>query len=193
MSMKSLTFAVSLFAAVTLTHAAFVDYRSGAAETQPQFRTMQDSQIAANQMMYLQSRKLACTELSLDVAAPKRGIWRGLTKSRWTESGLCCGVFELLVRMKGAETRTTLLRSLAVPKNRLQLSHEVGIDWKAVDSHVAKLLQFSLAQELYTVGTCKVYSLTPKGKRALELAELCRMEDLGSGCGDRSPVDANVE
>jgi hypothetical protein len=182
MSTNSLTLAVFLFAAVTLTHAAFIDYRSGAAEIQPQYRTMQDSKIAANQMLYLQTRKLACAELTLDVGGPKRCVWRGLVKSRWTESGLCCGVFELLVRMKGGETRTNLLRSLFEPKNKLQLSRELGIDWKAIDGHAGKLLQYALVQEVFMVGTCKVYSITQKGRRALELAHVCRPDGAESFC-----------
>jgi len=172
MSTKSLSLAVFLFTAITLTHASFVDYRSGAAETQPQFRMMQDNKIEANQMLYLQARKLGGAEIILDVgASDKRSIWRGTIKSKWTESGLCCGVFELLVRMKGGKSRTMLLRSLLKPRNKLQLSHELGIDWKAVDGHIAKLLQFSLVTEIVTVGTCKVYSITQKGLYALELLD----------------------
>jgi hypothetical protein len=35
------------------------------------------------------------------------GARRGTSwKGRWTENGLCCGVFELLVKMKGSKTRT---------------------------------------------------------------------------------------
>jgi hypothetical protein len=56
LSTKALSLALFLFTAVTLTHAALVDYRSGAAETQPQFK--HDSKMA-NQMLYLQARKLA--------------------------------------------------------------------------------------------------------------------------------------
>jgi hypothetical protein len=172
MSTKSLSLAVFLFTALTLTHAAFVDYRSGAAETQPQFRTMQDSKMAANQMQYLQARKLAGAEITIDAGgSDRRSVWRGAIKSRWTEGGLCCGVFELLVRMKGGATRIMILRSLQEPKNKLQISHELGIDWKAVDGHVAKMLQFSLVQEVLTVGTAKVYSITQKGRRALELID----------------------
>lgn len=172
MSTKRLSLALFLFTAITLTHASFVDYRSGAAETQPQFRTMQDSKIAANQMLYLQARKLGVAEIILDIgASDKRDNWRGAIKSKWTESGLCCGVFELLVKMKGGRTRTMLLRSLLKPMNKLQLSHELGIDWKAVDRHITKLLQFSLVSELVTVGTCRVYSITQKGRHALELLD----------------------
>lgn len=157
---------------MTLTHAALVDYRSGAAETQPQFKTTQDSKMAANQMFYLQTRKLAGAEITLDVGRnDRRDIWRGMIKARWIESGLCCGVFELLVRMKGGRTRTMLLRSLLEPRNKLQLSHELGIDWKAVDGHIAKLLHYSLVTVVVTVGTCRVYAITQKGRQALELAD----------------------
>lgn len=173
MSTKTISLAVFLFTALTLTHAALVDYRSGAAETQPQFKTMQDSKIGGNQMLYLQARKLAGAELSLgDFGADsRRGVWRGLTRSRWTEMGLCCGVFDLLVNMRGGRTRTMLLRSLLEPKNKLQLSHEFGIDWKAVDGHMTRLLQYGLADEIMIVGTCRVYATTRKGKCALELAD----------------------
>jgi hypothetical protein len=59
MSTKTLSLALFLFTALTLTHAALVDYRSGAAEIQPQFRKAQDGNSTANQMFYLQARKLA--------------------------------------------------------------------------------------------------------------------------------------
>jgi predicted transcriptional regulator len=128
--------------------------------------------MAANQMSYLQARKLAGAEITLDVGGnDRRGVWRGVIKSKWTESGLCCGVFELLVRMKGGRTRTMLLRSLLEPKNKLQLSHVVGIDWKAVDAHISRLLQYSLVAEVMAVGTCRVYAITQKGRQALKLAE----------------------
>lgn len=170
MSTKTLSLALFLFTALTLTHAALVDYRSGAAETQPQFRKADSN--AANQMLYLQARKLAGAEITLDVGGnDRRSIWRGAIKSRWTESGLCCGVFELLVRMKGGRTRMMLLRSLLEPKNKLQLAHELGIDWKAVDGHMTKLAQYSLVGEVVTVGTCKVYAITQKGRLALKLAD----------------------
>jgi hypothetical protein len=169
MSTKTVSLALFLFTALTLTHAALVDYRSGAAETQPQSRTTQDK--IASQMFYLQVRK-ASGAVTLDVGIYNgRGIWRGVIRSKWTESGLCCGVFELLVKMKGGRTRVMLLRSLLEPRNKLQLSHELEIDWKAVDGHIAKLLQFSLVVEIVTAGTCRVYSITQKGRQALELAD----------------------
>ena len=156
MSVRSLHIAVFLFTAITLTHAVFVDYRSGAAETQPRFKAMQESKVQANQMVYLQARKLGGAEITLVAGASRGGIWRGSIKSRWVENGLCCGIFELLVRMKGGPTRTKMLRSLVEPRNKLQLAHELAIDWKAVDGHIVKLAQFNLVEELLTVGTCKM-------------------------------------
>ena len=170
MSMKTFSLAVFLFTALTLTHAAFVDYRSGAAETQPQFKAMQDKM--ANQMLYLQARKLGGAELVFgNLVDGTRRIWRGITRSEWINNGLCCGVFELLIKMKGGRTRTMLLKSLYEPKNRLQLSNEIGIDWKAIDCHMGRLLEYGLAAEVMAVGTCKVYGITQKGRRAIELVE----------------------
>lgn len=65
-----------------------------------------------------------------------------------------------------------LLKSLAaVPKNRLQLSHELDIDWRAVDGHINKPLNYGFVAEAATVGTCKVHAITQKAIRALELAD----------------------
>ena len=173
MSTKTLSLALFLFTALTLTHAALVDYRSGI-----ESRAGNDSKLMANQLLYLQTRKLAGAELSHVVKANDRlGIWRGKTRSRWIENGLCCGVFELLVNMKGGRTRKTLLRLLLEPKNKLQMSHELDIDWKAVDGHVVKLLHYNLVSEIVTAGTCKLYAITLKGRRALELAEQWKEPD----------------
>lgn len=172
MSTKALSLALFLFTALTLTHAAFVNYRSGAAELQPQYRADPSKMILANQMMFLQARKMAGLQLALEgSASEKRAIWRGVTKNTWTERGLCCGAFELLVNMKGGRTRTAILKSLARPKNKLQMAHELGIDWKAVDSHVRKLLAFGLVLEWALVGTCRVYVISEKGRQAVELLE----------------------
>jgi predicted ArsR family transcriptional regulator len=73
--------------------------------------------------------------------------------------------------MKGGRTRTNILRLLNEPRNKQQLSHELGIDWKAVDGHISKLVQYGLVAEVVTVGTCRVYAITQKGRMAMELAE----------------------
>ena len=57
LSTKTVSLVLFLFTALMLTRAAFIDYRSGAAETQSQFRTTQDKM--AGQMLYLQARKMS--------------------------------------------------------------------------------------------------------------------------------------
>jgi hypothetical protein len=172
MSTKALSLALFLFTALTLTHAAFINYRSGAAELQPQYRADPSKMLLANQMMFLQARKVAGPQLVVEgSAAEKRRVWRGVTKNAWTEKGLCCGAFELLVSMKGGRTRMAILKSLARPKNKLQMAHELQIDWKAVDSHVKRLLAFGLVLEWALAGTCRLYVISEKGKHALELLE----------------------
>jgi predicted ArsR family transcriptional regulator len=86
-------------------------------------------------------------------------------------SGLCSGVFELLVVMKGGHTRLLILDALAhQPKNKLQLAAQLAIDWKAIDRHMKKLLEYSLVEAYITVGTCTLFIITEKGKHALTLA-----------------------
>ncbi len=172
MSTKALSLALFLFAALTLTHAALVYYRSGAAELQPQYRADPSNVLSANQMMFLQTRKIAGPQIVVQgYATEKRAVWRGVTKNTWTGKGLCCATFELLVSMKGGTTRTAILKSLRQPKNKLQMAHELGIDWKAVDSHMKRLLAFGLVVEWALVGTCRVYVISEKGRHALELLE----------------------
>jgi len=48
--------------------------------------------------------------------------------------------------MRGGPTRRRLLRLLAQPRNKLQLANEAGIDWKAVDRHIGRMLECSLVR-----------------------------------------------
>jgi hypothetical protein len=167
---------IVVFAALTLTHAAFVDYRVGG-EIQTKFRSRYYDPALYN-AGYLQTRKYADVEplyeraYCADRNRANRWIWwRGQTRREWTESGLCCGVFDMLVKTKGGRTRTRLLGLLDRPKNRLQLASEIGIDWKAVDRHVAKLLEYNLIRQIESAPNCRMYLITEKGSRALALAE----------------------
>ena len=65
-----------------------------------------------------------------------------------------------------------LLKSLAaLPKNKLQLSHELDIDWRRVDGDINKPLNYGFVAEAAMVGICKVYAITQKAIRALELVD----------------------
>lgn len=159
---KTASIVVALFTALTLTHAAFVDYRSGSSDARADAKQI-------NQMQYLQTRKFGIEWHSM-----LGECFRGKTRYRWTGSGMCSGVYELLVQMKGGPTRARLLALLVEPKNKLQLANALGIDWKAVDRHVEKMLEFNLVQVAAVVGTCTVYVATEKGKRALALTSDCQ-------------------
>lgn len=149
---------IVLFTALTLTHAAFVDYRSSG----------ERSDKSPSQMPYLQNRKFG-VEMSLWL---EREPWRGQVRQEWIRNGVCCGAYEILVKMKGGPTRIKLLKLLAEPRNKLQLANESGIDWKAVDRHVERMLQYGLVKVVAVAGTCTVYSITEKGTRALALADI---------------------
>ena len=159
---KTASVIVALFTALTLAHAAFIDYRSGASDARSEAKQL-------NQMQYLQTRKFGIEWHSM-----LGECFRGKTRHKWTESGMCAGVYELLVQMRGGPTRTRLLVLLTEPKNKLQLANGLGIDWKAVDRHVEKLLEFNLVQVAAVAGTCTVYVATEKGKRALALVSDCQ-------------------
>jgi len=98
-------------------------------------------------------------------------IWRGHVRSVWSRGSFDYDTFRLLVRMKGGRTRVNLLRSLGEQKNKLQLAKELGMDWKAVDRHIKILLKYSLIRESESMGNVKYYSLTPDGRKVLELLE----------------------
>ena len=98
-------------------------------------------------------------------------IWRGHVRSVWSRGSFDYGTFRLLVRMKGGRARVNLLRSLDEQKNKLQLAKELGMDWKAVDRHIKILLKYGLIRESESMGKVKYYSLTPDGKKVLELLE----------------------
>jgi hypothetical protein len=98
-------------------------------------------------------------------------IWRGRMKSRWTDLGFDSDVFGLFVRMKGAKTRIRLLDALSVPKDRLQLAQELGLDWKAVDRHIEILDKYGFVHETVAYGKVRMYGLTSTGKLLLQLLD----------------------
>jgi predicted transcriptional regulator len=98
-------------------------------------------------------------------------IWRGRAKSDWTRHGLDQGLFRLLLQMKGGETRTTILRELLIPKDRLQLAKDLCLNWTTIDYHVQVLLKHGLVQEKTAYGNVKLYELTSTGNTLLSALE----------------------
>ena len=98
-------------------------------------------------------------------------IWRGRMKSRWEGLGFDSGIFDLFIKMKGAKTRLNLLDSLSMPKDRLQLARELGLDWKAVDYHIVLLNRYGLVHEDRAFGNVRMYRLTKQGEVLLQLLQ----------------------
>ena len=98
-------------------------------------------------------------------------IWRGHVRSVWGQSRFSYDTFRLLVKMRGAQTRLKLMRSLNPPKNKLQLATALEIDWKAVDKHVQVLEKNGLIQAASTSGTATFYEITEKGRSLLQVLE----------------------
>lgn len=96
-------------------------------------------------------------------------IWRGRTKSRWKKLGFDSAVFDLFMKMKGAQTRLHLLDALSLPKDRLQLAQELEIDWKAVDYQITLLSKYGLVHEEQAFGKVRMYRLTTLGETLLKL------------------------
>jgi predicted transcriptional regulator len=97
--------------------------------------------------------------------------WRGHVRSVWGQSHFSYDTFRLLVKMRGAQTRLKLMRSLNPPKNKLQLATALGIDWKAVDKHVQVLERNGLIKAASTNGTAVFYEITDKGRNLLQVIE----------------------
>ena len=98
-------------------------------------------------------------------------IWRGHVRSVWGKSRFSYDTFRLLVKMRGAQTRLKLMRSLDQPRNKLQLANALGIDWKAVDKHVQVLEKNRLIQATSTSGTATFYEVTEKGRNLIQLLD----------------------
>lgn len=98
-------------------------------------------------------------------------IWKGKIRTIWKRRGYDYEVFNLLAKMGGSDTRIKILRSLYLPKNRLQLAKELEMHWKSIDSHIDVLIKYGLVKEIINFGTSTYLLITDKGKEALELID----------------------
>jgi predicted transcriptional regulator len=65
--------------------------------------------------------------------------------------------------MRGSGTRTSIMQALETPKDRFQLSKDLGLDWTIVDYQVRVLSKYGLVSEDAAYGNVKLYKLTPIG------------------------------
>ncbi len=102
-------------------------------------------------------------------------IWRGRTRAAWLKLGFDRDTFKLFLEMKrGGLTRLMILKGLVAPKDRLQLSKELGIDWKAINRHVRLLEKYGLLgvrKDLGSERNAVMFELTSTGKKLLQFLE----------------------
>jgi len=114
-------------------------------------------------------------------------IWRGRTKSEWTRRGLDRSSFKLLLQMKGSQTRVTILKALSTPRDRFQLSGELGLDWTTVDYHVRILLKQRLISEKVAYGNVRLYELTTIGTTLLQT-----LQDMNNTAHEGAPSSTRI-
>jgi DNA-binding transcriptional ArsR family regulator len=124
---------------------------------------------AAQAIFWRNSFPLAATSWAVFcITFFRRGISR-----KWRSLGFDRDVFGLMVTMKGARSRLTLLKYLSEPRHKSELSTLAGLDWKEVDRELNLLERFGLISLHVQSGSVKLYKLSEHGKLLLKLiAEL---------------------
>ncbi|MDG6907039.1 MAG: hypothetical protein JRN20_14800 [Nitrososphaerota archaeon] len=92
-------------------------------------------------------------------------------KSQWARLGIDKDLFRLLTQMRGSSTRTLLLKSLLIPKDRSQLAKDLSLDWSTIDYQIEVLLKHKLISEKSSYGQVKVYELSSLGVTLLKTLE----------------------
>jgi len=148
---------------------------SNSNQTSPSFATISSFSVPSV-IRFFESHSLALAPSSW-IAVGGMWIWRGRMRSKWTDLGFDSDVFGLFVKMKGGKTRIRLLDALALPKDRLQLAQELGLDWKGVDRHLVIMKKYGFVDDKVAYGKVRMYQLTPMGASLLRLLqELSREE-----------------
>lgn len=132
-----------------------------------QLQTSSSSQNAVQTIFWRNSLPLAASSWTvLCVTFFRQGISR-----RWRSLGFDRDVFRLMVTMKGARSRLTLLNYLSEPRHKSELSTLTGLDWKEVDRELTVLLRFGLISLHIQSGSVKIYKLSEQGRLLLKLVE----------------------
>jgi len=120
---------------------------------------------------FLQSNSPIITPLSW-AAFLGAWVWSSKkTKTQWATLGIDKDLFRLLKQMRGSNTRTLLLKSLSVPKDRSQLARDLSLDWSTVDYQMEVLLKHKLISEKSNYGQVKVYEISALGMTLLRVLD----------------------
>lgn len=89
---------------------------------------------------------------------------RSKVKKFFLQNGLSSDVYELVMDMRGGNSRLALLQHMETPRHRMELSGLTGIDWKEVDRELGVLEKFGLVRLQAQSGSVKLYQNTEQGK-----------------------------
>jgi hypothetical protein len=142
-------------------------------------------------VQFFESHSLALAPSSW-VAVGGMWIWRGRMRSKWTDLGFDSDVFGLFVKMKGGKTRIRLLDALSLPKDRLQLAQELGLDWKGVDRHLMVMKKYGFVDDRVAYGKVRMYQLTPMGASLLRLLQDLSREENRQPISDPALFQGNT-
>lgn len=98
-------------------------------------------------------------------------LWRRETVKTWKNAGLNKEIYDLMNRMRGGQSRLSLLRSMAEPRHRQELSELTGIDWKEVDREVSVLEKHGLIKMTAQSGSVRMYQITEQGRLLMKLID----------------------
>jgi DNA-binding HxlR family transcriptional regulator len=87
-----------------------------------------------------------------------------------TKAGFDKGTYDLMVKMRGAGSRFSILSTLTeAPRHRSELSEITGIDWKEVDRQIGLLQRYGFVSVEAQAGPVKMYKLTEQGRSLANL------------------------
>lgn len=98
-------------------------------------------------------------------------LYRNNIKKILLTNGFDHNIFDIMLKMRGGNTRMKILQKITYPKNRKQIAEEMGMDWKAVDRHINTMLRLQLVNEMVQLGNATFYIRNEKGTKLLKTLE----------------------
>jgi len=100
-----------------------------------------------------------------------RGGQRSRLRKMFAGQGFSSDIYDLMIGMRGATSRMTLLRTMETPRYRNELSEMTGIDWKEVDRQVGVMEKYGLVKIYAQAGNVKLYQTTEQGRLLLKFID----------------------
>lgn len=100
-----------------------------------------------------------------------RGSRQSRLRKMFVRQGFSADIYSLMMGMRGASSRLTLLRTMETPRYRNELSEMTGIDWKEVDRQVGVMEKYGLVKIYAQAGNVKLYQATEQGRLLLKFVD----------------------